>query len=126
MSKERKKLIIAEIEANRLGLYELLKQNIENRKSLDQFKLSNDDFRSRGVALSRASEIAKTKTEATNSELNIRKTIDASVKLEYELITKLDDEIENEVSKKDGYVDIRELSKKILELDQNQKVASNG
>lgn len=126
MSKERKKLIIAEIEANRLGLYELLEQNIENRKSLDQFKLSNDDFRSRGVALSRASEIAKTKTEATNSELNIRKTIDASVKLEYELITKLDDEIENEVSKKDGYVDIRELSKKILELDQNQKVASNG
>ena len=123
MSRERKKTIIAEIEANRKGLYELLEQNVENRKSLDQFKLTNDDFRSRGVALSRASEIAKTKTEATNSELNIRKTIDASVKLEYELITKLDDEIENETSKKDGYVDIRELSKKILELDQNQKAS---
>ena len=123
MSRERKTTIIAEIEANRKGLYELLEQNVENRKSLDQFKLTNDDFRSRGVALSRASEIAKTKTEATNSELNIRKTIDASVKLEYELITKLDDEIENETSKKDGYVDIRELSKKILELDQNQKAS---
>lgn len=121
MSKERKKTILEEIEKNRTGLYELLKQNISNRESLDQFKLSSDDFRSRGGALSRAAEIAKTKTEATNSELNIRKTIDASIKLEYELLTKFYEEEQNETNKKDGYVDIRELSKKILELDQKQQ-----
>lgn len=104
MDVEQRQSLIDEIKKNRSGHYEILEKIKNYSSKLDVFKIEDKDFRARG----RAAEIAKAMTEVIKAELDIRKTIDNSAKLEYELRTKLDQEIS---SSSDGEKigDIRDL-----------------
>ncbi len=120
----RRRQIIDEITKNRAGLYELLQNNISERNSLNKFTLIPEDFRSRVGAMSKAAEIAKTKNEVNKSELDIRKTIDQSIKTEYELLFKFEKEKIND--NKSISVDIRELSNQLKKFEEdNQKTTTN-
>lgn len=118
--KQSKESLIEEIKKNRTQQYDILKRITEYRENVDLFKINNDnDFRRMGT-MSKAVEKAKSMAEIIKIELDVRKTIDSSAKLEYELRDKLDKESNNE--KDETNIDIRSLVQQIKLIEtEHQK-----
>ncbi len=123
MDNERKSKIIEELSSNRENLYELLNSNITDRKSLEKFKVTDDDFKNRRSNMTLAVELTKTKSELINAELNIRKSIDSSIKTEYELLSKFEKDSAN---KKEANIDIAALAAQILKYRSNEEHTNKG
>ena len=115
-----KQSLIEEIKKNRTQQYDILQRITEYRENVDLFKINNDnDFRKMG-AMSKAVEKAKSMAEIIKIELDVRKTIDSSAKLEYELREKLDKELNS--SKTEDNIDIRALVQQIKLIEtESQK-----
>lgn len=117
--KQSKESLIEEIKKNRTQQYDILKRITEYRENIDLFKINNDnDFRRMGT-MSKAVEKAKSMAEIIKIELDVRKTIDSSAKLEYELRDKLDKESNNE--KDETNIDIRSLVQQIKLIETEQQ-----
>lgn len=123
MDDKRKTKIIKELSDNRKNLYDLLDSNISDRKTLEKFKVTDDDFKNRRSNMTLAVELTKTKSELINAELNIRKTIDSSIKTEYELLTKFEKDSSN---KKEMNVDIAALAAQIMKFRTEEEHTNKG
>lgn len=123
MDNERKSKIIEELSTNRENLYDLLQSNVADRKALEKFKVTDDDFKNRRSNMTLAVELTKTKSELINAELNIRKSIESSIKTEYELLTKFEKESSN---KKEANIDIAALAAQILKYRSNEEHTNKG
>lgn len=117
---QSKQSLIEEIKKNRTQQYDILKRITEYRENVDLFKINNDnDFRRMGT-MSKAVEKAKSMAEIIKIELDVRKTIDSSAKLEYELREKMDKELNS--SKTEDNIDIRALVQQIKLIEtESQK-----
>ena len=119
---DKKLELIKEINKNRTDQYNILKRITEYRENVDLFKINNDnDFRRMGN-MSKAVEKAKAMAEIIKIELDVRKTIDSSAKLEYELRDKMDKELNT--SKTEDNIDIRALVQQI-KLIENETQKNN-
>ncbi len=119
---DKKLALIKEINKNRTDQYNILKRITEYRENVDLFKINNDnDFRRMGT-MSKAVEKAKSMAEIIKIELDVRKSIDSSAKLEYELRDKLDKELNT--SKTEDNIDIRSLVQQI-KLIENESQKNN-
>lgn len=123
MDNERKSKIIEELSTNRENLYDLLQSNVSDRKALEKFKVTDDDFKNRRSNMTLAVELTKTKSELINAELNIRKSIDSSIKTEYELLSKFEKDSSN---KKEANIDIAALAAQILKYRSNEEHTNKG
>ena len=123
MDNERKSKIIEELSTNRENLYDLLQSNVSDRKALEKFKVTDDDFKNRRSNMTLAVELTKTKSELINAELNIRKSIDSSIKTEYELLSKFEKDSSN---KKEANIDIAALAAQILKYRYNEEHTNKG
>lgn len=108
---QEKQNLIEEIKNNRLGQYEILEKIKKYRENVELYNVTSDDFRQRSGSMSKAVEKAKVMTEVIKIELDVRKTIDSSTKLEFELRDKIEKDASKDVQ--EGRVDIRLLSNQL-------------
>lgn len=109
--------LIEEISSNRPKLYEMLKKVEKFREKIDEFlpfEQSSEkvDFRSKNYNKFSMQENMKHVTEILRAELDIHKTIEGSIKNEFELRNKI-------MSKEDDNVDgtFEDIRSKLKSLD---------
>lgn len=114
--------LIEEIKRNRLGQYDILEKIKTYRENVESYNVSSEDFRQRSGSMSKAVEKAKVMTEVIKIELDVRKTIDSSTKLEFELRDKIEKDASKDIQ--EGKVDIRLLSTQ-LKLYEKDLITDN-
>lgn len=120
--KEKYMELISNISSNRNGLKNLLEDVEKFDVTFENIlKPTDNDYRKRGSNISVAGEKIKTAVDLIKSKLDIRKSIDASVKLEIDLRR----QIEKDINKEDeeNTINVRELFEQLKkeELDSNNK-----
>lgn len=107
--------LISEISDNRSGYKTLLNKSKEFLDGLDALVPKETDYRNKNLYNSIANEKTKSAMEVLKTQIDIRKSIESSVKTEFELRKKVKDIESSKIKQDDADVNIEKLADSIMD-----------